>query len=165
MGGNQSNLPPRPMGFEYMCIAVRETDKLRIVLGTDREISIIRQIIEESWPKGIQQETFKMNGVHEFKLKGNPFCAATSSSDAIISRKMAGNVLHRLYRDGWKLQMSSDLTQTTDLTTWIFKQDTTSICPSLPFLIVGLSSYDSLMVLNGKCEPVSGHHGGKKQNF
>lgn len=149
MGGNQSNLPPRPMGFEYMCIAVRETDKLRIVLGTDREISIIRQVIEESWPKGIQQETFKMNGVHEFKLKGNPFCAGTSSSDAIISRKMAGNVLHRLYRDGWKLQMSSDLTQTTDLTTWIFKQDTTSICPSLPFLIVGLSSYDSLMVLNG----------------
>lgn len=155
MGGNQSNLPPRPLGFEYMCIAVRETDKFRVILATDREISIIRQVIQESWPKGIQQETFKMNGVHEFKLKGNPFCVATSSSDAIISRKMAGNVLHRLYHDGWKLQMSSDLTQTTDLTTWIFKKDAAAICPSLPFLIVGLSSFDSLMVLNG---PMDLHH-------
>lgn len=87
MGGNQSNLPPRPMGFDQLCIVIRETDKLRIVLGTDHEISIIRQVIEETWPRGIQQEMFKLNGVHEFKLKGNPFSVATSSSDAIMSKE------------------------------------------------------------------------------
>ena len=153
MGGNQSNLPPRPlpprpMGFDQLCIVIRATDKLRIVLGTDHEISIIRQVIEETWPRGIQQEMFKLNGVHEFKLKGNPFSVATSSSDAIMSRKMAGCVLHRLYRDGWRLQVSSDLTRTTDLTTWIFRKDPLATCPTQPFLIVGLSSWDTLMVLN-----------------
>ncbi|XP_078343312.1 uncharacterized protein LOC144629028 [Oculina patagonica] len=152
MGGNQSNLPPRPLGFEYMCIAIRQTDKMRVILGTDREISIIRQVVEESWPKGIQEETFKMNGVHQFKLKGNPFSTVASSSEAVDSRKMAANVLHRLYRDGWRLLMAGDYTQTTDLATWIFKKDPVAVCPSLPFLIVGLSSWDTLMVLNAPME-------------
>ena len=155
MGGNQSDhsdLPPRPMGFEYMCIAIRATDRMRIILATDREISIIRQVVEESWPRGIQEETFRLNGVHQFKLKGNPFSPASSSTDAAMSRKMAGNVLHRLYREGWKLLIAGDYTQTTDLATWIFKRDPAAICPSLPFLIVGLSGWDSLMVLNAPME-------------
>lgn len=152
MGGNQSNLPPRPLGFEYFCIALRTTDRMRVVLGTDHEISIIRQAIVESWPKGIQEEEFKMNGVHQFKLKGNPFSVASSSTDAADSRKLGGNVLHRFYRDGWRLQVAGDFTQTTDLTTWIFKKDPNAVCPSVPFLIVGLSSWDSLMVLNGPME-------------
>ena len=152
MSGNQSDLPPRPLGFEYMCIVVRETDKMRVILGTDREISIIRQAVDESWPRGIQEETFKMNGVHQFKLKGNPFSILSSSTDAISSRRMAGSILHRLYRDGWRLHMAGDYTQTTDLTTWIFKKDPVAVCPSLPFLIVGLSGFDSLMVLNAPME-------------
>ena len=47
MGGNQSNLPQKPLGFEYMCIAIHSEDKLRIILGGDYEISIIRQVIQE----------------------------------------------------------------------------------------------------------------------
>ena len=148
MGGNQSNLPPRPLGFEYMCIAIRAPDKLRIVLGSVYEASIIRQVIQETWPKGIQRETFQLNGVHEFKLKGFPFSKMTSQSDAISSRRMAERILHRLYRDGWRLQLSSNLTRTTDLTTWFFRKVPVASFPSKPFLIVGLSSYDSLMVLN-----------------
>lgn len=148
MGGNQSNLPAKPLGFEYMCIAIRSPDKMRIILGSDYEASIIRQIIQETWPKGIQTETFQLNGVYEFKLKGYPFSSVASSSDAIASRKMAERVLHRLYRDGWKLQMSSNLTRTTDLTSWFFKKVQVASFPSQPFLIVALSSYDSLMILN-----------------
>ncbi|XP_078342440.1 uncharacterized protein LOC144628243 [Oculina patagonica] len=152
MGENQTDLPPRPVGFEYMCIAIRETDKMRVILGTDREISVIRQVVEESWPKGIQEETFKMNGVHQFKLKGNPFSIISSSTEAENSRKMAASVLHRLYQDGWRLQMAGVFTQTTDLATWIFKKDPVAVCPSLPLLIVGLSRWDSLIVLNAPME-------------
>lgn len=43
-----------------------------------------------------------MNGVYEFKLKGNLFCVGILLSDVIILRKMVGNVLYRFYRDGWK---------------------------------------------------------------
>ncbi|KAL9960256.1 hypothetical protein ACROYT_G033691 [Oculina patagonica] len=152
MGVNQSKLPPRPMNFGYMCIVICETDKVRVILGTDHEIEIIRKVIEESWPKGIQEETFEMNGVHQFKLKGNPFLFASSSTDAVTSRKMIGSVLHRLYRDRWRLQIVGDFTQTTDLATWIFKKDPVAVCPDLPLLIVGLCSWDSLMVLNAPME-------------
>lgn len=152
MGGSQSNLPPRPLGFEYMCIAVRPSDKLRVIYGTDYEISIIRQVIQETWLPGIQRETFMLNGVHEFKLRGYPFAVNISSNDAVLSRKMAGSVLHRLYRDGWKLVISSDLTRTMDLTTWIFKKMPVSVFSSQPFMVVGLSSTDTLMVLNAPAD-------------
>lgn len=152
MGGSQSNLPPRPLGFPCMCIAVRQPDKLRIIQGTDHEISIVRQIIQETWLQGIQRESFLLNGAHEFKLHGYPFALNISSSDAVLSRRMAGAVLHRLYRDGWKLLVSSDLTRTTDLTTWIFKKVPVSMLSSQSFMVVGLSSTDTLMVLNAPAE-------------
>ena len=146
--GAQASLPPRPLGFEYFCIAVRSSDKLRVILGTDHEVSIIRQVIKESWPQGIQNESPHINGVHEFKLNGRPFQLNISSSDAIMSRRMAGSLLDRLHRDGWKLLVSSDLTRTTDLTSWIFKKVPVATLSSQPFLVVGLSSHDSLMILN-----------------
>lgn len=152
MGGAQSNLGPRPLGFEYMCIAVRPSDKLRVIYGTDYEISIIRQVIKESWLPGIQRESFMLNGVHEFKLSGYPFAVNISSSNAALSRKMAGGILHRLYRDGWKLVVSSDLTRTMDLTTWIFKKVPVTVLSLQPFMVVGLSSSDSLMVLNAPAD-------------
>ncbi|XP_067025113.1 uncharacterized protein [Acropora muricata] len=152
MGGNQSNLPQKPLGFEYMCIAIRSEDKLRIILGGDYEISIIRQVIQECWPRGIQRELFQLNGVHEFKLKGYPFSSVSSSNDAKACRGMAERILHRLYRDGWKLQLSSNLTRTNDMTTWFFKKVPVQTFPSKPLLVVGLSSYDSLMIVNAPME-------------
>ena len=82
MGGNQSNLNSRPQGFQHLCIAIRPSDKLLIIHGTHLEISTIRQIIEETWPTGIQREQYLFNGVHEFKLKGYPFQVFTSSTNA-----------------------------------------------------------------------------------
>ena len=152
MGGNQSNLPQKPLGFEYMCIAIRPLDKLRIILGGDYEISIVRQVIQECWPKGIQSELSQLSGVHEFKLKGFPFSLVSSSKNAKACRRMAGRILHRLYRDGWKLQISSNLTRTNDLTTWFFKKVSVQSFPSTPLLIVGLSSYDCLMIVNAPME-------------
>ena len=148
MGGSQSSLPPAPLGCEYMCIAIREPDKLRIILGTDQEANIVRQIIQESWPMGIQKESFKLNGVYKFKLKGWPF-ETSSLTEAVHCRQMAERILHRLHRNGWHLQISCDLTQTKDLSTWFFRKvpEVTNFS-SQPFLVVGLSSSDSLMVLN-----------------
>lgn len=98
MGGSQSSLPPAPLGCEYMCIAIREPDKLRIILGTDQEANIVRQIIQESWPMGIQKESFKLNGVYKFKLIGRPF-ETSSLTGAVHCRQMAERILHRLHRN------------------------------------------------------------------
>ena len=152
MGESQSKLPPRPQDFEYMCINTGSADKVCIILGTDHETEIIRHVIKDSWPPGIQEESLPMNGVHQFKLKGSPFYFASSSTDAARCRKMVGNILNKLCRDGWRLQIAGNYTQTTDFTTWIFKKDPTAVCPSLPFLTVGLNSMDSLLVLNAPIE-------------
>ena len=93
-----------------------------------------------------------LNGVHEFKLSGYPFAVNIPSSTAVLSRRMAGGVLQRLNRDRWKLLISSDLTRTSHLTTWIFKKVPVVTLSSQPFMVVGLSSTDSLMVLNAPAE-------------
>ena len=147
MGGDES-LPSRPSGFDYMCIAIRSPDTLRIILGTDNEAIVIRKIIEERWPRGIEKETIHLNGVHEFELKGCPFGEYTSFSEDAATSRMAERILHRLYRDGWKLQISSNLTRTTDLTTWFFKKAPFANDSSQQFLVVRVCSSDTLMVIN-----------------
>ena len=97
---------------------------------------------------GIQQEYAYQGGVHEFKLSGLPFAPNSSSSVAISSRRMAGCILQRLHQQGCKLLISCGLTRTTDLTSWIFKKVPVNPLPCPPFLVVGLSSTDSLMILN-----------------
>ena len=62
-----------------------------------------------------------------FQLKGNPFCEIPPTEDAIQSRKLAANLLFRYYNQGLKSLVSSHLTQTTDMTTWIFHRETTDI--------------------------------------
>lgn len=131
-----------------MCIAICSPDTLRIILGTDNEAIVIRKIIKETWPRGIEKETIHLNGVHEFELKGCPFGEYTSFSEDAATSRMAERILHRLYRDGWKLQISSNLTRTTDLTTWFFKKAPSANDSSQQFLVVRVCSSDTLMVIN-----------------
>ena len=97
---------------------------------------IIRQAIQESWPSGIQNESFRLNDVHEFKLNGRPFLLNISFGNAVMSRRMAGSILNGLYRVGWRLIMSSDLTRTTEfsMTTWVFKKVPVAGVSSYPFI-------------------------------
>ena len=145
---DNADLTPRPLGFKYMCISIGGPDTIYLIHDSDHEAAIIRHTIQKAWPKGIQKETFVLNGAYEFKLKGYPFLAGTSKSDAVACRRMAERILHRLYQDGWRLHMSSNLTQKSELTTWIFKKVPVVDVSSHPFLVVGLSSFDSLMILN-----------------
>ena len=46
--GKHSILPQKPIGFDYMCIAVPSFDKLCIILGRDYEINIMREVIQET---------------------------------------------------------------------------------------------------------------------
>ena len=147
MGGNQSALPPRPPGFEYICVAIREPDKVRVILGTDHEVVIIRRAIQELYPTDIARETLKFNGAHQFNMLGSPFYTSDSSV-AVRTRRMMERILYRLKENGWQLQLSMDLTQTKDLSSLMFKKVPATQVSLEPFLVVGLSSTDSLMVLN-----------------
>ena len=102
--------------------------------------------------RDVQKETFELNGVYKYRLKGNPFSPLSSSSEAIACRRMAKRILNRLYRLGWKLQMTSNLCQGLDLATWIFKKVPVPEFTPPPFLVVDLNNLDSLMILNAPSE-------------
>jgi len=146
MGGNQSNLIPMPFGFDYMTIAFRYTDRIRIYYATDQEINIVREIIQRNW-RGIQQEELKLGSGYQFKLKDNPFAEYSSAAEAIEARKLACHLLYGLYNQGIKLLISSDLTQTTDLATWLFHREQT-VPAQFPFACIGVSGYDKLQFIN-----------------
>jgi len=146
MGLEQSNLIPMPAGFDYMTVTLRATDRIRLIYPTQLEINTTREIILQQWPKGIQQELPLLGSAYEFKLAGFPFGKGASTEDAIQSRKLAANLLSRYYNQGLKLLVSSDLTQTTDLTTWIFHREAASIT-QYAFACIGISSTDKLQFI------------------
>ncbi len=145
MGGETSSLIPKPMGFDYLSITLRVTDRIRLIYADEREISCVREAVLQHWKKGIQEELSKF-GAHEFKIKGNPF-GFSLADDAAASRYMACNILFRLYNAGCKLLVSSDLSRLSDLTTWFFHRE--EVTPlQVDIACIGISSYDKLQFIN-----------------
>lgn len=146
MGGSHSNLVPMPVGFDYMSITFRVTDRIRVYYATSQEINIIRETLQRHW-KGIQREEGKLGHGYEFKVNGNPFCSASSGETAIAARKFANHLLYRLYNSGLKLLLSSDLAQTEDVATWLFHREET-VPAQFPFAAIGISGYDKVQFID-----------------
>ena len=96
---------------------------------------------------GIQREELRLGSGYEFKLKDSPFAEYSSSQQAIDARKLACQLLYRLYNQGLKLLISSDFAQTTDLATWMFHREQT-IAAQFPFACIGISGYDKVQFIN-----------------
>ena len=140
-----SDLTPKEPGFEYMAVVIRSRDKIRLVYGTDQEASMVREVIQQTWPKGLQKEDIKLGAVNDFKLKGFPFMEGSSSEDAANARSMACHLLQRFHNLGWKLITCSDLARLTDLTTLFFQRSSNEFS-SYNFGCISLSSWDKLQV-------------------
>ena len=101
----------------------------------------------DNFPAGIQEEKNLLGNAHEFKLRGNPFYALTSFEEAVCARKLGCQLLFRLYNMGCKLLLSSDLSRTADLTTWIFHREQTQQA-QFHFAAIGVSSSDKLQFVD-----------------
>ena len=89
----------------------------------------------------------KCGSAYQFKLHGTPFAPGTSAEEAVNIRKLATQLLFHLFNQGCKLVISSDLSQTIDLTTWIFHRE--QVQPSqFGFACVGISSTDKLQLVD-----------------
>lgn len=150
MGGVESSqLTEIPPGFEYMCIVINKPDGVRVVHGGDRELSIIKEAIEESWKMGFDaNQKSKCHGyVQSFKLSGIPFDKGSPQQYALEARKMFSQILWKLNNAGWKLLMTTDLSRKMAFGTFFFvKQETFSI--SYPFPCINISSSDKLQFIN-----------------
>jgi hypothetical protein len=59
-----------------MCLAPGSTDKIVVARGCDYVIQAVRNVINQTWTPGIQNERVEEIGIerlHEFKLRGNPW--------------------------------------------------------------------------------------------
>ncbi|XP_057289349.1 uncharacterized protein LOC130612077 [Hydractinia symbiolongicarpus] len=152
--GCSSPLPDLPSN-NFMAISLHAWDSFIVLYGGQPELDVIRHSIVQFWSKGIQEEKPKFASpenpnaatrCYKFKMNGYPFSLGDKSS-SIESRKMCANVLYGMYNLGWKLLVSSDLSQMQDLTTWFFQRQT--LIPNTQiFFSIGISSFDKLQISN-----------------
>ena len=88
------------------CMSLNETDKIRFIGDYQLAVERIRNAINQSWKKGIQNEKLYY-GSWEFKLKGNPF--TNYGSDNIYACYLMMNILGELESMGFKIISSSDV--------------------------------------------------------
>ena len=55
-----------------MCISLNESDKIRVIDGTQNHVNAVFLAIQGSWPEGFQEQSFYSLS-HQFKLRGYPF--------------------------------------------------------------------------------------------
>uniref|UniRef100_A0A914W883 Uncharacterized protein n=1 Tax=Plectus sambesii TaxID=2011161 RepID=A0A914W883_9BILA len=151
MGGNTSQLPPPPANFPYFSLTFRIYDKIKLIDCDDQCLSLIQQVVTSNWPNGIQSQCYD-HGAFEIKFRGRPFCASGSKAEALASKRMCCALLISLQSAGWELCVNSDLSRTTDLTTWFFQKNPALIGKQLPteggIICLSLSSHDKLQLIN-----------------
>lgn len=92
----------------FASISLHRTDRLRLLGFQTADIQGIRDVIQSSYRKGIQQEQL-YGGSHEFKFHGNPWSG--QGSDAIIARILMREILAYLFSIGWILHASTDVSK------------------------------------------------------
>lgn len=147
MGGNFSALPQAPANFPYFSLTFRMQDKIKMTLADNQVVGVVRNAVIQFWSPGIQVDGVDKDGSYEIKFNGLPFCKAGSHESAIQSKKVCCKILSDLHALGWRLMVCSDLSRTTDLTTWFFQKATVESKPQL-VVCVSLSSQDSLQLIN-----------------
>jgi hypothetical protein len=167
MGGNTSQLPPPPANFPYFSLTFRIYDKIKLIDCDQQCLALIQQVVEYNWPckclhltngnvktfisAGIQSQFFD-HGAFEIKFRGNPFSTASGKAEALASKRMCCALLIALQSIGWELCVSSDLSRTTDLTTWFFQRNPALIGKRLSadggIVCLSLSSHDKLQLIN-----------------
>ncbi|KAK0402076.1 hypothetical protein QR680_016131 [Steinernema hermaphroditum] len=125
MGNAVSSYPETPVNFPVFTLTIRSYDKIKIIDGNEAVVNIVRQSIVDHYGT-IQQETIGNEGGMCFQLSGWPF-SHSRLEQAIKTKHFFIELLSDLYRNGWKLWISSDLSRMYDYSTLFFHQ-----CPAPP---------------------------------
>lgn len=104
----------------FASVSLHSTDRIRLLQFPPSEFPAFRDVINRSWPFGIQNER-QYAGSFEFKLRGNPWRG--QGSDAIPARILMREILAHLFRLGWILHASTDTSKKEfDKDTLIFRK-------------------------------------------
>ncbi len=148
MGASFSEpLPPLSDTGGYAAIALRSTDKVRLIHATpnvhERVLKIVRELCHDD--EVVPEEKL---GVVQFQLPGTPFLASAGRDSATVGKVFAIRVFEEMNALGYDLVVSSDLARTTDLATWFFRK-TNGERSRQPVVCVSPSHTDKIVVLRG----------------
>ncbi|KZV92012.1 hypothetical protein EXIGLDRAFT_718798 [Exidia glandulosa HHB12029] len=129
---------------QYACLTLNMSDLLRCISFPDATIGLIRETINNSWPRGIQGER-DYYGAHEFKLKGNPWYGQVA--EAVPSRQLMCALLSALYHAGWQLVASTDVTKKSYDKDSLFFRSATIPSPCT-FFAASFNEGDKLRLIN-----------------
>ena len=130
---------------------MHSTDLLRLLNFPQSDIQRLRICIQAHYRKGIQREQ-PYGQSHEFKFHGTPWYGQTS--DAIISRILIRELLAELFRLGWILHASTDVSKKSgDKDTLLFRKQQAPP-PASDFLAISFNQYDRLRTIGAPPELV-----------
>ncbi|KAF4984119.1 hypothetical protein FZEAL_612 [Fusarium zealandicum] len=91
----------------FACISFNESDRIRLISFSEREIAAVQEVITTRWSRGISSmRTYA--GSHEFRVYGSPWDYSLNGNDD--ARRLVLRILERLYDMGWVLHGAMDAT-------------------------------------------------------
>jgi hypothetical protein len=107
----------------FASLSLHQYDRLRMLQFPESDILALKDIIKKHWPRGLQEER-KYGGSYEYKLRGYPWSG--QGIDAITSRVLMREILAHLFRRGWILHASTDVSKSDrDTDTLLFRKQPT----------------------------------------
>ncbi len=147
MGAETSNLVPKPAGFDYMTVTFYLDNRIRMLYAEEKEVNIVREVIQQQWKKGIKEEISRFDGAHDFEMNGKPFNPGAPAEKFAATRRMTLDILFRLYNVGCKFLFSSDLVRVKSLASWFFHREQLEPLQH-ELACIGLSNTDKLQFIN-----------------
>ena len=139
---------------EIICLNLNNTDKIQLVGTSDKpEIANnMRQVILNTWKRGIQEETTKNENDIQFKLKGNPWSSTYDNGEQVEANRLVLEILLRLHSLGWIFVTAINrLKKEDDINGLFFRfapQETRLVDTKLSFITMGYATEDTILLHN-----------------
>ncbi|KAE9371070.1 hypothetical protein N431DRAFT_376444 [Stipitochalara longipes BDJ] len=150
LNGSEPAAPPAYSALKtaFASLAFRESDTIDILQLPQKDIDGLREVIKQSWAKGIQKELLLYSSCHEFKLRGNPWNSSSwTNNECIPSRILTQEIFAYLYSAGWTLHGNND-------EFFIFRQQQTSP-PECDWISITRHRVDRLRLVGASTELIA----------
>lgn len=98
----------QPTSLPHFCISLNETDKIRLINAPKDMPDLMRQLILNTWSRGIQEEKQYFES-YQFKLNGSPWISYDYGNEYLQARCMMTVLLSNLMERGWRVVTSADV--------------------------------------------------------
>ncbi|ORY69974.1 uncharacterized protein BCR38DRAFT_333406 [Pseudomassariella vexata] len=140
----------------YATLSLHESDLIRFTYFPEDIYQKAESVLRNSWPPGIKKETFYA-GSYQYKLKGRPW-NPHRQAESVGSRRLLRDILDFLYRCGWVLTTSINLSERVGKRdTMLFKKKLFEpLPPPAKFLAVQLSKQNKLLLHSDDADLIEG---------